>query len=158
MFCPNCGKEVKDATSKFCSECGFSFKDNTVKHTEAHQAYIPYESVQKKQETDMVRLFSRLAAGFAGYGTIHAVVSLFLWGDFTGTGFKIVLLMLVLALGCFIASKSFNKTAPFTEHFKFKCIHCGEENIVSADIDTTFECKKCQKKFVIVENNIKTID
>lgn len=158
MFCPDCGKEVKDATSKFCAECGFSLKANDVEQTTDSATDVPYESVQKKLETDMERLFSRLAVGFAGYGVIHAVVSLFLWGNFTGSGFRIVLLMFILAFGCYIISKTIFKNNPVTEHFKFKCPRCNEENIVSANIDTTFECKKCQKKFIVVKNNIKTID
>ena len=66
--------------------------------------------------------------------------------------------MFVIASGSFAICYSIRKKSQVTEHFKFKCSRCNEENIIPADANTTFECKKCEKKFIVIENNIKTID
>lgn len=156
MFCKECGKEL-DAVAKFCPDCGAKVIVNE-NCDEIDIENIPYESVQQKAVSDAEKLFSALSKCFAGYGIIHAFVSLFLNHGLSHSSFRIVLLMFVIAAGSFAICYSIRKKSPVTEHFKFKCPRCNEENIVSADIDTAFECKKCQKKFIVVENNIKIID
>ena len=156
MYCKECGNKLDDSI-KFCPDCGAKVVVNE-NSDEIDIENIPYESVQQKAVSDAEKLFSALSKCFAGYGIIHAFVSLFLDHGLSHSSFRIVLLMFVIASGSFAICYSIRKKSQVTEHFKFKCPRCKEENIIPADIESTFECKKCQKKFIVVEGNIKIID
>lgn len=157
MYCKECGNKLDDSI-KFCPDCGAKVDQKEPAELNAKQVeYVSYESLQQKSVSDTEKLFSGLTKIFAGYGVIHTVVSLFLNHGFTQGGLRIIFLMFVIAAGSFAICSSIRKKSPITEHFKFKCTRCNEENIIPADAKTTFECKKCEKKFIVIENNIKTI-
>ena len=154
MKCFNCSKEIADDNAKFCPECGAEVKENEVT---TGGTDIPYGIVQQKSESNHERVLLKGAFVFGGYGIIHAIVSLALDGEISDTGFRIVALFIGIGLICFLISRYLHKQSPITDHYKFKCPVCHEENIVDSTIDSTFTCSKCEQKMVIVDKEIKTL-
>lgn len=154
MKCTNCGKEISDNNAKFCPGCGAELKE---KEVITGTTEIPYEIIQQKRKSD---LESRLFNGtfyFAGAGIIYAIVSLALDGEISDTGFRIIALFIGIGLICFLISRYLHKQSPITDHYKFKCPVCHEENIIDSTIDSSFTCGKCEQKMVIVDKEIKII-
>lgn len=151
MKCTNCGKEISDNNAKFCPGCGAELKE---KEVITGTTEIPYEIIQQKRKSD---LESRLFNGtfyFAGAGIIYAIVGLVLHGKLD---FKLPGLFIGVGVVLFIISLYLNKQSPVTDHYKFKCPVCHEENIIDSTIDSSFTCSKCEQKMVIADREIKII-
>lgn len=151
MKCTNCGKEISDNNARFCPGCGTELKE---KEIITGGTEISYEIVRQKRKTD---LESRLFNGtfyFAGAGIIYAIVGLVLHGELN---FKLPGLFIGIGVVLFIISKYINMQSPVTDHFKFRCPVCHEENIVDSTIDSGFTCSKCEQKMVIADKEIKII-
>lgn len=151
MKCFNCSKEIADDNAKFCPECGAEVKENEVT---TGGTDIPYGIVKQKSESNHERVLLKGAFAFGGYGIIHMIVGLVLHGE---TNLRIVGLFMGIGIILFIISRYFHKQSPITDHYKFKCPVCHEENLVDSTIDSTFTCSKCEQKMVIVDKEIKTL-
>lgn len=151
MKCLNCSKEISDDNAKFCLECGAELKE---KEVITGGTKIPYEIVQQKSESDLENRLFKGTFLFVGSGIIYAIVGLVLNGE---TNFRIEGLFIGIGIVLFIISRFLHKQSPITDHYKFKCPVCHEENIVDSTIDSGFNCSKCEQKMVIVDNEIKVI-
>ncbi len=151
MKCIKCNKEISDDNAKFCPECGAELKE---KEVITGGTEIPYEIVKQKSESDLENRLFKGTFYFVGAGIIYAIVGLVLNGE---TNFRIEGLFIGIGIVLFIISRFLHKQSPITNHYKFKCPVCHEENIVDSTIDSGFNCSKCEQKMVIVDNEIKVI-
>ena len=152
MFCNKCGNAVSDNNAKFCPECGVELKE---KEVITGGTEIPYEIIKQKSESKLENALYKGTLVFGGYGIIHAIVGLVLNGE---ADVKIVGLFIGIGVILFIISRYLTKQSPITDHYKFKCPVCYEENIVDSTIDLGFACNKCEQKMVIAGKEIKTIE
>lgn len=151
MKCIKCNKEISDDNAKICLECGAELKE---KEVITGGTEIPYEIVKQKSESDLENRLFKGTFYFVGAGIIYAIVGLVLNGE---TNFRIEGLFIGIGIVLFIISRFLHKQSPITDHYKFKCPVCHEENIVDSTIDSGFNCSKCEQKMVIVDNEIKVI-
>ena len=151
MFCNKCGNAVSDNNAKFCPECGTELKG---KEVTASSTEIHYEIVKQKSESKLENALYKGTLVFGGYGIIHAIVGLVLHGE---ADVKIVGLFIGIGVILFIIARHLTKQSPITDHYKFKCPVCYEENIVDSTIDSGFACCKCEQKMVIANKEIKII-
>lgn len=162
MFCPNCGKEIAE-NEKFCSACG-TVANNTqsekAQYTPVASSYegrtVEYETVQEKKWATPEKVLSAVAVLVILYAVVGPFFSnLFfgisggLWNALRG----ILIAGVLFGIAMFIHSKR-----PLTDHYKFKCPYCNEEDTVAADEKNTFNCSKCKKTMTIVDGKIKTIE
>lgn len=154
MKCTNCSKEISDDNAKFCTECGAELKE---KEVIIGGTEIPYEIVKQKSESALESALFKGTFFFAGQGIIYAIVGLVLYGENGGVALRIEGLFIGIGIIMFIISRYLHKESPITDHLKFKCPVCHEENIVDSTIDSSFTCCKCEQKMVIVDKEIKII-
>ncbi len=154
MFCQNCGKEITDKNAKFCPGCGTELKE---KEVITGGTEIPYEIVKQQSESALEGTLFKGTFVFAGSGIIYAIVGFVLDGEISDTWFRVVALFIGIGLICLIISRYLHKQSPITDHYKFKCPVCHEENIVDSTIDSGFTCHKCEQKMVIADKEIKII-
>lgn len=164
MFCKNCGKEIEENV-KFCSGCGTAVENDipsvtpaqssTVSHADG--VTIEHETVQEKKWDSPEKILSALAA-FVVFGTVIMPFLTDLLFGFSGDGFGYVLRGILIAGVLFGIAMFIHSKRPLTDHYKFKCPYCNEENTVAADETKTFNCSKCKKTMTIVDGQIKTIN
>lgn len=154
MFCNKCGKEIADG-SKFCDSCGNVINDAEVKTEPVQSAvvggmFVEHEMVQQKKwgTAEKVLVFIAVVFGFM-------VIVTFL-GNFR---LDLSSFRDLLVAGGFAAAAWFiHNKRPLTDHYKYKCPYCNEENTVAADETSTFKCSKCKKTMTIIDGKIKTLD
>lgn len=164
MFCKNCGKEIEENV-KFCSSCGTAVENNTPADTTAQPStaspaeglLIEHETVQEKKWATPEKILSALSLFFLFVTVISPIITAI------GTGIQVTnifeILRGVLITGAFFGVAMFiHNKRPLTDHYKFKCPYCNEENTVSADETKTFNCSKCKKTMTIINGQIKTIN
>lgn len=164
MFCKNCGKEIEENV-KFCSGCGTAVENDTSTVTSAQSATPPpvesllveHETVQEKKWDTPEKILSAIAA----FVVIYTVIAPFftnLFFGFSSTGFGYVFRGILISGVLFGVAMFIHSKRPLTDHYKFKCPYCNEENTVAADETKTFNCSKCKKTMTIIDGQIKTIN
>ncbi len=163
MNCKNCGKEIEENV-KFCSSCGTAVENGTTVVTSAQheiplsvERVVVHETVQQKKWDSPEKILSALAA-FVVFGTVIMPFLTDLLFGFSGEGFGYVLRGILIAGALFGVAMFIHSKRPLTDHYKFKCPYCNEENTVVADETQTFNCSKCKKTMTIIDGQIKTIN
>ncbi len=163
MFCSNCGKEIAE-NEKFCSACGTAVKTSSQSEALQQPAVtssfdgkeIEYETVQEKKWASPEKILSAIAALVILYTVVGPFFVNLFFGFSGGLGNAlrgILIAGVLFGIAMFVHSKR-----PLTDHYKFKCPYCNEENTVAADEENTFNCSKCKKTMTIVDGKIKTIE
>lgn len=164
MFCKNCGKEIEENV-KFCSGCGTAVENDASAVASAQSATPPpveslpveHETVQEKKWDTPEKILSAIAA-FVVFGTVIMPFLTDLLFGFSSDGFGYVLRGILIAGVLFGVAMFIHSKRPLTDHYKFKCPYCNEENTVAADETKTFNCSKCKKTMTIIDGQIKTIN
>ncbi len=163
MFCPNCGRKTAE-NEKYCSACGTALESNTqpekaqyVPVTSSYEGRtVDYETVQEKKWATPEKVLSAIAALVILYAVVGPILSNLFFGisgGFWNSLRGILIAGVLFGIAMFIHSKR-----PLTDHYKFKCPYCNEENTVAADEKSTFNCSKCKKTMTIIDGIIKTIE
>lgn len=158
MFCKNCGKQIED-NSKFCTECGAAttdFGEIAKKASEYSGMNVEYEVVQEKKWDSPEKVLSAIAVLVVLYSVAGPILGSLFFG-WSG-GLPNILRGIVIAGVLFGITMFIHSKRPLTDHYKFKCPYCNEEDTVAADENHTFKCSKCKKTMTIVDGKIKTID
>lgn len=165
MFCKNCGKEIEENV-KFCSSCGTAVENDTSAVASAQSATPPpvesllveHETVQKKKWG----IPEKILFAVTGFELFHAVGMLLnreamIVGTYS-YNLSVALESFIIAVVCFVIAMIVHNKRQLTDHYKFKCPYCNEENTVAADETNTFKCSKCKKTMTIIDGQIKTIN
>lgn len=164
MFCKNCGKEIEENV-KFCSSCGTAVENDTpaditsqpTPTSPVESLLIEHETVQEKKWATPEKILSAIAAFLFIMTVVSPIITTI------GTGIQVTsifeILRGILITGAFFGAAMFiHSKRSLTDHYKFKCPYCNEENTVAADETNTFKCSKCKKTMTIINGQIKTIN
>ncbi|MBQ5823344.1 MAG: zinc ribbon domain-containing protein [Clostridia bacterium] len=163
MFCPNCGKETADNV-KFCSSCGMEFATNTQPEATptpppapvAGGRIVAHEIVQEKKWAMPEKVLSVLSVFTVLYSVVGPILGSLFFG--MSGGFLNILRGILIAGALFGVAMFIHSKRPLSDHYKFKCPYCDQEDTVATDEKSTFNCSKCKKTMTIVDGQIKTID
>ncbi len=161
MICKNCGKEIEE-NEKFCFSCGTAVENDDSAQSAPPQSIesllIEPETIQKKKWG----LPEKILLAVSGFELFHAAGMLLnreamIFGTYS-YNLSAASESFIIAAVCLAIAMIIHYKRKLTDHYKYKCPYCNEENTVVADTTSTFKCSKCKKTMTIIDQKIKTID
>lgn len=164
MHCKKCGAEIV-ADAKFCENCGTTVENKPLPNqSKAPTSPSPIEGIIIEHDTVQKKKWGipeKILFAVTGFELFHAVGMLInreamIVGTYS-YNLSAALESFIIAVVCFVIAMIVHNKRRLTDHYKFKCPYCSEENTIAADETNTFSCSKCKKTMTIIDGQIKTI-